>query len=260
MTESSFRYFLQLTYHGKNYFGWQIQKNEVSVQAMINRALSTILKKEINVVGCGRTDTGVHAKDFYAHFDFDKAIPEADLQILTQKLNGFLPYDISILSIFPVNPDAHARFDAISRTYQYFISHRKDPFYQDFAYQVHYALDVDKMNKGGELLKAYTDFTSFSKVKTQTKTNNCKITEALWQEDGHLLIFTITADRFLRNMVRAVVGTLMELGLGKINTEDLKAIIESKNRSNAGYSVPAKGLFLTRVIYPNHIYMSKQKV
>lgn len=251
--ESVFRYFIRLQYNGKNYFGWQIQKNEISVQAMINQALTTILKKETNVVGCGRTDTGVHAKDFFAHFELDDQLTISELKTLNQKMNGFLPEDISILSVFAVDAKAHARFDAVSRTYQYIISRRKDPFCQYFAYHFHFNLDIETMNKGAEILQEYIDFTSFSKVKTQVKTNNCKISKAYWKEDGHILTFTITADRFLRNMVRAIVGTLLDLGQGKFTLNDLRRIIESKNRSNAGYSVPAKGLYLTKIVYPESI-------
>lgn len=247
------RYFIKLVYNGKNYFGWQIQKNEVSVQEVVNQALSTILKKEINVVGCGRTDTGVHAKEFFAHFDLDIKFSIEELNSITKKLNGFLPVDISIHSIFHVNSDAHTRFDAISRTYKYYISQKKDPFSQDFAFQFHPKLDIKKMNTAAAVLLDYFDFTSFSKVKTQVKTNNCKISKAHWDYEGHILVFTITADRFLRNMVRAIVGTLLDIGQGKTTIEDLKSIIESKNRSNAGYSVPAHGLFLTEVTYPLNI-------
>ncbi|MEZ5196179.1 MAG: tRNA pseudouridine(38-40) synthase TruA [Bacteroidales bacterium] len=244
------RYFIKLAYNGHGYFGWQIQKNAITVQEKINEALSTILRHDINVVGCGRTDTGVHAKEFFAHFEIDKQLANSELNTIAQKLNAYLPNDITVFSLFPVDAKAHARFDAISRTYQYIISKRKDPFNFDFSYHFNFDLNIEKMNDGAKIIMEYTDFTSFSKVKTQVKTNNCKISQAYWSQEGHLLTFTITADRFLRNMVRAIVGTLLDLGQDKISLDDLKTIIESKNRSNAGYSVPARGLFLTQVCYP----------
>ncbi len=244
-----YRYFLKLAYNGANYHGWQIQSNAQSVQETINSAISTILRVDINVVGCGRTDTGVHAKEFYAHFDLNTDISSNRKEII-RRLNLFLPKNISIFDIIPVDIKAHTRFDAVSRSYQYIISKRKDPFYQDFSYYVHDNLNIDIINKAAGLLLDYTDFTSFSKLHTQVRTNNCKIMKAYWEEKGHLLIFNITADRFLRNMVRAIVGTLLDVGRGKKSIDDFKNIIESKNRSNAGYSVPAKGLFLTRIQYP----------
>ncbi len=254
MKRSKKRYFIKLTYKGSNYHGWQLQGNKPTIQLAINNALSTILSEEINVTGCGRTDTGVHAKNFYAHFDLDKEINKNNLQKLIFKLNSFLSRDIVILEIFSVHPEAHARFDAISRTYQYFISRNKDPFKQDISYYLFGDIDVELMNKGAKLLFDYSDFTSFSKSNTQVKTNICKITKAEWIENENQIIFTISADRFLRNMVRAIVGTLIELGMKKISIDDVKEIIESKNRSNAGYSVPARGLFLTEVKYPKEIF------
>ena len=247
-----YRYFIKLAYNGEKYHGWQTQPNAPSVQQTINEAISTILQQKINIVGCGRTDTGVHAKEFYAHFDLGISISD-NLENITNRLNHFLPKDISIFKIIPVKPDMHARFDAISRSYKYLISTRKDPFYKDFSYYLHEPLDVAKMNEAAKILFEFKDFTSFSKVHTQVKTNNCRIMEAFWEETGHLLVFNITADRFLRNMVRAIVGTLLDVGRGKITINDFRQIIESKNRSNAGYSVPAKGLFLTHIQYPEGI-------
>ncbi len=252
--KDTFRYFLKLSYNGANYNGWQLQKNAPSVQAEINQALVTIFKEAINVVGCGRTDTGVHAVKFYAHFDVKQEILLSDRVNILTKLNGCLPKDIAISELLAVNPDAHARFDAISRTYEYRICRVKDPFYTDSAYYFYGELDVALMNKGATILKEYTDFTSFSKVKTDVKTYNCKITHAVWKESPNLLVFQITADRFLRNMVRAIVGTLLDLGRHKISEDDLRHIILSKNRSNAGYSVPAKGLYLTDIVYPDRIF------
>ncbi len=250
MSETEHRYFIRLAYNGENYHGWQIQENAPSVQETINDAFSTIYKKTINVVGCGRTDTGVHAKEFYAHFSINTRLSKPNLKLHIKKLNGYLPKDICIYDIVPVKPEAHARFDALSRTYEYYINREKDPFNNDLTYFLHVDLDIARMNNGAKILMEYEDFTSFSKVKTQVKTNICKISYAQWKQQDNLLVFTITADRFLRNMVRAIVGTLLDIGRGKKSLDDLKAIIESKNRSNAGYSVPAKGLFLTKVEYP----------
>lgn len=243
------RYFIELAYNGKNYNGWQIQENAPSVQAALNKAISIALQEKVNIVGCGRTDTGVHAQQFYAHFDLENSPLEIDYNKLKNKLNGILPWDISIYNIFQVKTDLHARFSAIKRSYVYKISKRKDPFEHDFTYYHPHQLNKEKMNEAAILLLSYSDFTSFSKLHTQVKTNNCKIESAEWFEEDHLLIFKISADRFLRNMVRAIVGTLIDIGREKISIQEFKTIIESKNRSNAGYSVPAKGLYLTEVIY-----------
>lgn len=249
------RYFIRLAYNGTSYNGWQIQENAPTVQAVVNNAVSKIFRHEINVMGCGRTDTGVHARDFYIHFDLPYIISKEEEKVYLKKLNGFLPSDINMYEIIPVTENAHTRFDASLRTYQYFISREKDPFNQDFSWYVYGNIDVKKLNKAAEILFDYTDFTSFSKVNTDTKTNNCKIKFARWEEKGNMLIFTITADRFLRNMVRAIVGTLLDVGKEKNDLAGLKNIIESKNRSNAGYSVPAKGLFLTKVEYPKNLFL-----
>lgn len=241
------RFFLEIQYFGTNYHGWQIQENANTVQAEINRALSTFLQEEINVLGCGRTDTGVHAKNYYAHFDFNK---EIDTKQLVYKLNCILPKDIACNNVFEVDPSHHARFSATSRTYEYWITHTKNPFLTDFAYFQPAQLNVDLMNDAAKLLVQKTDFSCFSKSNTDTLTNNCDITFAKWEMNENVLIFTITADRFLRNMVRAIVGTLIDVGLEKISIEDVNKIIASKNRSNAGTSVPAHGLYLTEVEYP----------
>ena len=245
------RYFIKLAYNGKNYHGWQMQDNAITIQSVINDALSKLLEEEINVTGCGRTDTGVHAKEFYAHFDIKEILNKNDRDNIVFKLNNFLDDSIAIFDIFPVKPNAHARFDAISRTYQYFIIRQKDPFEYDFSYYVYGDINIDLMNKGAKILFEYEDFTSFSKLHSDVKTNNCKILDTKWIEKGDKLIFTITADRFLRNMVRAIVGTLLDIGKKKISLTDFRKIIESKNRCDAGYSVPAKGLFLTKIEYPN---------
>ncbi len=240
------RYFIALSYNGKNYHGWQIQPDVISVQEKLNDAVSTVFQQKIAVVGAGRTDTGVHAKQFFAHFDIDKKLEGDNVH----KLNSVLPKDIVVSKVFLVDDETHARFDAKSRSYEYTIWLGRNPFLLDFSWQIHsQQLDVPLMNEAAKILLEYTDFESFSKVKTDVHTFNCTITEAKWQQNGQELTFYISANRFLRNMVRAIVGTLVDVGLGKITVTDFRAIIESKNRSNAGLSVPAKGLFLTAVVY-----------
>lgn len=244
------RYFIEISYNGKTYHGWQNQPNAISVQEVLEKAMSTILKTEISIMGAGRTDAGVHASQMFAHFDFDGDFKSYDL---VYKLNSFLPNDIAVTSIFEVKPDAHARFHAVSRMYHYKISTSKNVFDFDYAYQVHLPLDVDVMNEACELLFQYKDFQCFSKTNTDVKTYNCDIMEAFWTQTEHQLVFTIKADRFLRNMVRAVVGTMINIGLGKLKPEDLHQIITSKSRSEAGFSVPAHGLYLVEIIYPETI-------
>jgi tRNA pseudouridine38-40 synthase len=246
------RYFIEIAFNGKNYHGWQIQPDAASVQQTIEEALSTILRTKIEIVGAGRTDAGVHARQIFAHFDFAEAIQTKELVF---KLNSFLPQDIAIKNIFAVKEDAHARFNAISRTYEYHICLEKDPFAIDFCHKLHNCPDVEKMNRTAEILYNYNDFQCFSRSKTDVKTYNCTITFAQWEKVDNRLIFTITADRFLRNMVRAIVGTLLEIGCEKISIDDFHNIIKSKNRSNAGTSVPAEGLYLTRVIYPKELFL-----
>lgn len=246
---SRLRYFVQLSYFGKNYHGWQIQPNATSVQESLNGTLSTICNAEVYVVGAGRTDTGVHAREMWAHFDVENPLPENILN----RVNRFLSPDIAVQQFVQVEDDAHARFDATARSYQYHIVRHKNPFLKDLAWFCPYELDVDKMNAAAQLLFDHTDFTSFSRSKTQTKTNNCKILHAHWEEAGEELVFHISADRFLRNMVRAVVGTLVNIGRGKQPIESLNDIVAAKDRSLAGDSAPAHGLFLTRVEYPKHI-------
>ena len=241
------RYFIEFAYNGKNYHGWQYQPNSITVQEVLNKALSTLLKKEIDVVGAGRTDTGVHAKQMYAHFDYDN-IP--DTAYLTQKLNSFLPKDIVVYRLIPLHDDAHARFDASSRTYEYHIHTFKDAFINEGSWFHFHPLDVNKMNEAAKILFEYNDFKCFSKTHTDVKTYKCVIKEAYWKQEGNQLIFTVSADRFLRNMVRAIVGTLVNVGLGKITIQDFRDIIESRDRNRAGFSVPAHGLYLTKVIYP----------
>ncbi len=244
------RYFIELSYNGKAYHGWQNQPNAITVQEVLEKALSTILKSEISIVGAGRTDAGVHASQMFAHFDYDENFDAKDL---VYKLNSFLPKDVAIQQIFKVKPEAHARFDAVSRTYHYKVSTSKNVFDYDFAYEVQLPLNVDAMNKACKILFEYRDFQCFSKSNTDVKTYNCDIKEAYWTSNNNQLIFTITADRFLRNMVRAIVGTMVNIGLGKLKPEDLHAIIKSKDRGEAGFSVPAHGLYLTEIVYPEDI-------
>jgi tRNA pseudouridine38-40 synthase len=242
------RYFIQLSFNGKNFHGWQIQPNAISVQEVLENALSKLLKKKLNIVGAGRTDAGVHAKQMFAHFDYEGKF---DLGELTKKLNAFLPNSISIINIKKVNTNSHARFEAINRSYEYHISLGKDPFLVDNTWQIiTKKLDVEKMNKAAAILLNYTNFRCFSKSKTDVFTYDCTITKAEWILENNILIFHITANRFLRNMVRAIVGTLYSIGIDKIDLEDFKKIIESQDRKKAGISVPAQGLYLTKVMYP----------
>lgn len=255
LTPMTSRYFIELAYNGRSFHGWQIQPNAITVQETLQNAFELLLRHKVDIVGCGRTDTGVHARQFFAHFAFDFDQVSMSTEQFTYKLNQFLNEEITIFRIFKVNKDAHSRFEALSRTYEYRLRMDKSPFDQDITYRSAYPrLDFDQMNKAAALLFNYTDFTSFSKTGTDVKTNNCKIMQAEWNSENDVWIFTIKADRFLRNMVRAIVGTLLELGSGKIDLEDFKKIIESKNRSNAGWSVPAHGLALVKLEYPDWIY------
>lgn len=240
------RYFIELSYNGKNYHGWQIQPDAISVQEKLNIAISTIFQEEIQVVGAGRTDTGVHASQMFAHFDIDKKLDDNT----AYKLNSILPHDISVQDVFAVENEKHARFDATSRSYEYKIWLGRNPFLLDFTWQIHSQKpNVNLMNEAAKMLLEYTNFQTFSKVKTEVYTFNCDVTEAIWIQKENELTFHISANRFLRNMVRAIVGTLVDVGLGKISVDDFRQIIESKNRGNAGLSVPAKGLFLTNIKY-----------
>jgi tRNA pseudouridine38-40 synthase len=243
------RYFLELSYKGTKYHGWQIQPNAVTVQEVLDKALSTVFRQPVETVGCGRTDTGVHAKQFFAHLELKGASPIKNS--ICQSINALLPFDISVHKLFQVNPESHARFDATKRSYQYHINYYKNPFLHEFSWLIRDPLDIGLMNQAAQYLKEYTDFSCFSKSNTQVFTNNCKIFEAYWEEtDNGGVVFHISADRFLRNMVRAIVGTMVEIGRKKIKPETIHSIIESKSRSNAGASVPACGLYLTEVVYP----------
>ncbi len=250
------RYFVQLAYNGANYNGWQIQENTPNtIQEVLQNKLSLVFSETIDVVGCGRTDTGVHAKDYIAHFDSTKPhlhLPESNS---VYKLNKILPHDIAIKSIRKVTDNANARFDAIERSYEYYLHQSKNPFLTQQSLYVFGAIDFEAMNLAASYLLNVTEFTSFSKVNTQTYTNNCKVTYAQWHcINEHEYVFKISANRFLRNMVRAIVGTLLDVGKHKISLEEFKTIIEQKNRSEAGMSVPAHALFLTNILYPEHLF------
>ncbi len=242
------RYAIELAYNGQNYFGWQIQPNQISVQETIEKALSKLFDaKKIDIVGCGRTDTGVHAKHYIAHVDLPTKWEE---DILTYKLNRLLPVSIVIYTIKKVNKDFHARFHAKSRIYRYFIHTQKDPFIQSTSLYYKKKMDIQKMNEAGLLLLGKKDFTSFSKLHTDVFTNICEVSKAKWtQVNEHVFYFEITADRFLRNMVRAIVGTLLEVGEGKIDLSEISTILAKNNRCEAKMSVPAHGLFLWEIIY-----------
>ena len=240
------RYFIQLAYNGTAYHGWQYQPNASSVQETLNKALSVLLNTTINIMGAGRTDTGVHASQMYAHFDSEKKLETTSL---VHKLNSYLPKDIAIFDIITVSDEAHSRFDATKRTYEYHINTLKNPFLEGLSWYYHQDLDVALMNEAAKLLLNHTDFQCFSKVNTDVNTFDCTIFDAVWRKENNRLIFTISANRFLRNMVRSIVGTLVNVGLHKITLDDFENIIKSKNREKAGFSVPAHGLYLTEINY-----------
>jgi tRNA pseudouridine38-40 synthase len=242
------RYFIELAYKGTNYHGWQIQPNAVTVQELLDKALSTIIRLPIETTGCGRTDTGVHATEYFAHFDMSMVY--GPWSIDTRGINALLPHDIAVKRIIPIDADAHARFDASLRSYEYHMHFQKDPFRDGLSWLQRDVPDIELMNQAAAIIMEYTDFSCFSKANTQVKTNNCKISRAEWVEVDSGIVFHISADRFLRNMVRAIVGTLIVIGKGEMQPEAVREIIESKNRSNAGMSVPACGLYLTEVKYP----------
>ena len=240
------RYFIKFSYNGTNYHGWQSQPNANSVQETLGKALSVVFHSEISLMGAGRTDTGVHAKEMFAHFDLETTI---DSLKTVHKLNSYLPSDIAVFDIIRVNNDAHARFDATKRTYEYHIHSFKNVFLEQQSWYYKKELDVALMNAAATILLEHEDFQCFSKVNTEVNTFNCKITEAFWQKENNQYVFTISANRFLRNMVRAIVGTLIKVGLHQITSTEFNAIIESKSRSEAGFSVPAHGLYLTKIEY-----------
>lgn len=246
------RYFVELSYNGKNYHGWQKQPNAISVQELVENMLKNVLRVDSSVVGCGRTDTGVHASQFFLHFDVDQIIDEENLIF---KLNSCLPVDIAIHKIFRVSDKDHARFSATFRSYEYRIYLKKNPFFVDTSWQVfNQCYDVVKMNEAAKILFEYTNFKCFSRSRTDVKTYNCRLIRAEWMQENDVLVFHITADRFLRNMVRAIVGTILQIGLHKVTLQEFREIIESQDRSRAGASAKAKGLFLTKVGYPEKIF------
>ena len=246
------RYFIEFSYAGTNYHGWQRQPNALSVQQVMEEAVCILQKQVCPLVAAGRTDTGVHARQMVAHSDVETLVE--DCQQWVYRINQYLPQDIAVHSLRHMQDTAHARFDALSRTYEYHIKRFKTPFENELHYCFYQRLDLAQMNLATQVLLEYEDFECFSKSNSDVKTFFCKITQAQWKKTKKGYIFTITANRFLRNMVRAIVGTLIEIGLGKKNVEDLHKIIKSKNRSSAGYSVPAQGLFLTHIDYPKSLY------
>jgi tRNA pseudouridine38-40 synthase len=245
------RYFIELSYKGTAYHGWQSQPDVVSVQETIEKSLSLLLRYPTKITGAGRTDAGVHARQMFAHFDTEMPVDKN----LVYKLNAFLPSDIAIHNIYMVSNEAHARFDAVLRSYQYHIHTKKNPFIDDFSWYYKQQLDVKKMNEAAKSLLFFDDFKSFSKSKTDVKTYICNVEKAQWKLTDDQLVFYISADRFLRNMVRAIVGTLIQVGLHKIDVADFIKIIEARNRIKAGFSVPAHGLYLTQIIYPDQIFI-----
>ncbi|MBQ8361406.1 MAG: tRNA pseudouridine(38-40) synthase TruA [Bacteroidaceae bacterium] len=252
------RYFIYLGYDGTNYHGWQIQPNGRSVQQTLMEALTTFLRKRVEVTGAGRTDAGVHARLMVAHFDWEEPL---DTDAVTEKLNRILPQDICIYKVREVRPDAHARFDATYRTYRYYVTTRKTPFSRQYMHRIiGKSLDFETMNRAAETLFDYTDFTSFSKLHTDVKTNNCRIMHTKWEQVKETeWVFAIQADRFLRNMVRAIVGTLFEVGRRKLSIEGFRRIIELKDRGKAGTSAPGHALFLEDIGYPEDIFLDKDE-
>jgi tRNA pseudouridine38-40 synthase len=254
MAPQKTRYFIFISYKGTSYHGWQLQPNSVTVQQILENALSVILNEKISTIGAGRTDTGVHASFFCAHFDTDNA-DLLNVKNLIFRLNTFLPPDISVYSIKKVFPDANARYSAVSRTYKYYITKIKDPFFDNSSWFLHGKINIEAMNEACKLMMTHSDFTSFSKLHSDAKTNICTIYSAEWKEADNRMVFTIKADRFLRNMVRAIVGTMINVGSGKINLKEFEGIILAKDRCKAGLSAPAKGLFLVNIEYPDEIFI-----
>lgn len=254
--ESAYRrYFMELAYFGKGYHGWQIQPNAITVQEVLTKALGNLLATPVSLVGAGRTDTGVHASHFVAHFDWSGSPIES--QELVKRLNRYIPEAIRIDRIEEVHPETHSRFSAISRQYHYLIRQNRNPYFQDFSWYLPKPINLVAMNEAALLLRGYSDFTSFARLHADNKTNICSIRKAEWHQVGEFLVFEIQADRFLRNMVRALVGTLILVGTGKLNLEEFKGIIEQKDRSAAGQSAPAEGLFLTRIEYPLELFEAR---
>ena len=249
------RYFLQLAYRGTNYHGWQRQPNGLSVQEVLETTLTTVLRQPIAIVGSGRTDAGVHAGEQFAHFEVDTPLPSH----LLRSLNSLIPRDMAVYDCFPVRPDDHARFTATFRYYQYRIIRRKDPFLDGLAYVFTLPLAIDRMNEAAKLLLNHTDFESFSKIKTDVRTFNCRIDQACWeQQPNGSLVFHIRADRFLRGMVRALVGTLLAVGQERLSVADFEQIILARDRKKAGWAAPAEGLSLVAVGYPVDVFKERK--
>ena len=245
------RYFIEIAYDGTPYHGWQRQPNAISVQEKLEKAMSIILRTKISLTGAGRTDAGVHARQLFAHYDLEKDVDQEHLKF---RLNRYLPSSIAICAIHVVTEEAHARFDATARSYEYIVSTVKNPFHKDRAFLVERPLDLPAMREAATMLLGRKDFKCFSRSKTDVKTYICEIREAVWESRGETLVFSITADRFLRNMVRAIVGTLLEIGLKKMSLNALQDVILSQDRNEAGPSVPAHGLYLTQITYPQSIF------
>ncbi len=254
---SSYRYFIKIAFEGGNFCGWQIQPNALTVQKVLQETLALFCHLEGETTGCGRTDTGVHANEFYVHFNCLE--PISNLDNFIYKLNRVLPKSIVVNAVYKVGNNAHCRFDATNRTYNYYILRKKNPFINN-AWLNSYPLNITLMQQACNVLFEYHDFSAFSKSNTQVFTNNCKIIKAHWQDNDEMLIFTICANRFLRNMVRAIVGSMIDIGKGKYDLQGFRKIIEDKNRSNAGISVPAKGLFLTSVNYPENYFTEQAQL
>lgn len=254
MTPQKTRYFIFISYKGTSYHGWQVQTNSVTVQQILENALSVVLNEKISTIGAGRTDTGVHASFFCAHFDSDSS-DLLTVKNLIFRLNTFLPPDISVNSIKKVVPSANARYSAASRTYKYYITKIKDPFFDNSSWLLHGNINIELMNEACKILITHSDFTSFSKLHSDAKTNICTIYSAKWEETDNRMVFMVKADRFLRNMVRAIVGTMINVGSGKIDLKEFEDIILAKDRCKAGLSAPAKGLFLVDIEYPEEIYI-----
>jgi tRNA pseudouridine38-40 synthase len=250
MDNNTHRYFLKLTYDGTAYCGWQLQPNGNTIQAELEKAMSIVFGQPLQVTGAGRTDTGVHAREMFAHFDLERELAPEEIRQALYKLNNLLPSDIAVHDLISVAPVAHARFDAVSRTYEYHILTRKDPFKERFAWYWQGMLDVEAMNRAAVHLFGVHDFQCFSKVHTDVSNFICDVQEAYWREYDGELVFTITANRFLRNMVRAVVGTMFDIGREKLQIADMERIIKSRSRGEAGSSAPAKGLSLVKIVYP----------
>ncbi len=244
------RYFLEVSYKGTNYSGFQIQKNANSIQAEVERVLQILQKKKIDLTGSSRTDAGVHALQNFFHFDFEGNVNDH----LIYKMNAILPADIDVQKIILVKPQAHCRFDAISREYKYFIYRHKDPFLEERAFYFPYKLILDQMQEAAAMIKGYKDFTSFSKRNTQVKTFNCSIMESFWEWEGECLVFYVKADRFLRGMVRALVATMLKIGRGKMTIGEFKNVIEEKDCTKVSFAAPSQGLFLMKVNYPKNYF------